>query len=140
MVANDSKRIWQAAEFFHAHMYATKRRTAPNNADQRIVAQYSIASHVTRGLRTHNADLSEQAWEQRAAERLPRTRHNYQAAIQHDLFEQFPARYSLREGEMGSKCPVCTAFDITEATIEECSATCPLLCDCRLNLQERPTN
>ena len=73
-------------------MYAPKRRTPPNNTDQRIVAQYSIAAHVTRGLRAHNADMSEQAWEQRAAERLPRTRHNYLAAIQHDQSELFPAR------------------------------------------------
>ena len=99
MVANDAKRIWGAAEFFHAHMHAAKRRTPPNNTDQRIVAQYSIAAHVTRGLRAHNADMSEQAWEQRAAERLPRTRHNYLATIQHDVSEHFPARYSLREGE-----------------------------------------
>ena len=43
-------------------------------------------------------NVSEQAWEQRAAERLPRTRHNYLAAIQHDLSEQFSARFCLREG------------------------------------------
>ena len=28
-IVNDSKRIWEAAEFFHAHMYATKRRAPP---------------------------------------------------------------------------------------------------------------
>ena len=98
VVANDAKPIWEAAEFFHTRMYAAKRRTPPDNTDQRFVAQYIIAAHVTRGLRAHNADMPEQAWEQRAAERLPRTRHNYLAAIQHDLSEQFPARYSLREG------------------------------------------
>ena len=80
-------------------MYAAKRRTPPGNIDQSIVAQHSIAAHVTRGLQAHNADMSEQAWEQRAAERLPRTRHNYLAAIQHELSEQFLVRYSLREGE-----------------------------------------
>ena len=50
VAANDAKRIWKAAEFFHAHMYAAKRQTPPSNPDQRIVAQYSIAAHVTRGL------------------------------------------------------------------------------------------
>ena len=64
-----------------------------------LLLNKGIEAHVTRGLRAHNADLSEQAWEQRAAERLSRTRHNYLAAIQHDLSEQFPAPYSLREGE-----------------------------------------
>ena len=62
-------------------------------------AQYSIATHLTRGLRAHNADLSEQAWEHCAAERLPRTRHNYLADMHNDLSEQFLAPYSLREGE-----------------------------------------
>ena len=99
MIANDAKRIWQAAEFLHAHMHAAKKRTHPTNLDQRVLAQHSIAAQITRGLRAHNADMTEQAWEQRAAVRLPRTRHNYLAALQHDLSEQFPARYSLREGE-----------------------------------------
>ena len=40
-----------------------------------------FCSHVTgRALRAHNADMSEQAWEQRAVERLPRTPHTYLAA------------------------------------------------------------
>ena len=99
MIANDAKRIWEAAEFLHAHMHAAKKRTHPSNLDQRVLAQHSIAAQITRGLRAHNADMTEQAWEQRAAVRLPRTRHNYLAALQHDLSEQFPARYSLREGE-----------------------------------------
>ena len=58
LVANDCKRIWEAARFFHAHMCATKRRAPTNNADQLIVTQYSIAAHVTRALRAHNADLT----------------------------------------------------------------------------------
>ena len=73
--------------------------------------------------------MSEQAWEQRAVERLPRTPNNYLAALQHDLSEQFRARYSF-------KCLIRTAFDIIEATVEERPATCPLLFDDRFDLQE----
>ena len=51
-------------------------------------------------LPTSPAEMLDQAWEQRAVERLPRTPHNYLAALQHDLSEQVPARYSLREGEI----------------------------------------
>ena len=29
IVASNSKRIWEAAEFFHAHMYATNRGVPP---------------------------------------------------------------------------------------------------------------
>ena len=47
-----------------------------NGADQRVISQYSLAAHVTRALRTHNADMFEQAGEQRAAEQLPKTHHN----------------------------------------------------------------
>ena len=43
--------------------------------------------------------MSEQAWEQRAREQLPMTPNNYMAPLQHNVAEQFPARYVLREGE-----------------------------------------
>ena len=43
--------------------------------------------------------MSEQAWEQRAREQLPTTTNDYMAPLQHDITEQFPARYVLREGE-----------------------------------------
>ena len=66
---------------------------------KRVVAQCSIAAHITRTLCAHNADLSEQAWEQRAMELLPRTRNTYLAPLQHNLSQQFPARYSLLEGQ-----------------------------------------
>ena len=43
--------------------------------------------------------MTEQAWEQRAQEQLPATPNNYMAPLQHNITEQFPARYMLREGE-----------------------------------------
>ena len=43
--------------------------------------------------------MSEQAWEQRAREQLPMTTNDYMAPRQHNITEQFPARYVLREGE-----------------------------------------
>ena len=43
--------------------------------------------------------MTEQTWEQRAQEQLPATPNNYMAPLQHNITEQFPARYMLREGE-----------------------------------------
>ena len=43
--------------------------------------------------------MSEQAWEQRAREQLPLTTNDYMAPLQHNITEQFLARYALREGE-----------------------------------------
>ena len=43
--------------------------------------------------------MTEQAWEQRAREQLPATPNDYMAPLQHNITEQFPARYVLREGE-----------------------------------------
>ena len=43
--------------------------------------------------------MTKQAWEQRAREQLPATPNNYMAPLQHNITEQFPARYMLREGE-----------------------------------------
>ena len=43
--------------------------------------------------------MSEQAWEQRAREQLPVTPNDYMAPLQHNITEQFPARYTLRDGE-----------------------------------------
>ena len=79
----------------HPHV-RYKKTSAPSEV---AVNQCSIAAHVTRALHAHNAEMSEQAWEHRAVERLPRTPHNSLAALHHDLSEQFSARYSLREGE-----------------------------------------
>ena len=59
----------------------------------------TIPAQVTRSLRPRDADMSEQAWEQRAREQLPMTTNNYMAPLQHNITEQFPARYVLREGE-----------------------------------------
>ena len=99
VVTNDSKRIWMAAERLYANMYAIKKRAPPTEADQREVNRTTIAAHVTRLLRPRDADMTEQAWEQRAREQLPATPNNYMAPLQHNITEQFPARYMLREGE-----------------------------------------
>ena len=96
-MARDSKRIWEAAEFFNAHTYATKKRAPPSDEDQREVNRFSIAALVTRA--AHNADMTKQAWEQRAMRMLPQRPHKYLAQLQHNITEQFPARYTLREGE-----------------------------------------
>ena len=58
----------------------------------------TIPAQVTRSLRPRDADMSEQAWEQRAREQLPTTTNDYMAPLQHNITEQFPARYVLREG------------------------------------------
>ena len=105
MIANDAKRIWEAAECLHAHVYAAKKRTHPSNLDQRVVAQHIIAAQITRGLRAHNAELTEQAWEQRAAVRLPKIRHNYLAALQHDLSEQFSEHDIPKKERYGKPMP-----------------------------------
>ena len=99
VVTRDSKRIWDAAEILDPARFVAKKRCPPNDADQLVIRQYSLVAHITRPLPVHNADLSEQAWEQRARNRLPRTRNNYMTPLQSDPHAQFPARYSLREGE-----------------------------------------
>ena len=99
VVTNNSKRIWMAAERLYANMYAIKRRAPPTEADQKEVNQTTIAAEVTRLLRPRDADMTEQAWEQRAREQLPATPNDYMAPLQHNSTEQFPARYVLREGE-----------------------------------------
>ena len=98
VVINDSKHIWEAAEFFHAHMYAVKRRAPPttltnapsNNIvlPHKLLVRYVLTAPICRSKSGSNAPLSI----------FPGTPHNYLAALQHNLSEQFPARYSLREG------------------------------------------
>ena len=99
VVTGDSKRIWMAAECLYPNTCAVRRRAPPSDAEQREVSRITIAAQITRSLRARDADLSEQAWEQRAREQLPATPNNYMARLQHDLTEQFPARYMLHEGE-----------------------------------------
>ena len=99
VVTGDSKRIWMAAECLYPNTCAIRRRAPPSDAEQREVSRITIAAQITRSLRARDADLSEQAWEQRAREQLPATPNNYMARLQHDLTEQFPARYMLHEGE-----------------------------------------
>ena len=96
---NDCKRIWMAAERLYANMYAIKKRAPPTDADQKEVNRTTIAAQVTWLLRPRDADMTEQAWEQRAREQLPATPNDYMAPLQHNITEQFPARYVLREAE-----------------------------------------
>ena len=99
VVTNDSKRIWIAAERLYANMCAIRRRAPPTEADPKEVNRTTIAAQVTRLLRPRDADMTEQAWEQRAREQLPATPNDYMSPLQHNITEQFPARYILREGE-----------------------------------------
>ena len=98
-MTSDSKRIWMAAERLHPNMCAVRRRAPPTEADQKEVNRITIAAQITRVLRPRDADMSEQAWEQRAREQLPMTPNDYMAPLQHNITEQFPARYILRDGE-----------------------------------------
>ena len=88
-----------AAERLCPNMYAIKKRAPPTEANQRELNRTTIAAQVTRTLRSRDADMTEQAWEQRAREQLPTTPNDYTAPLQHNVAEQFPARYVLREGE-----------------------------------------
>ena len=82
-----------------------KEESTPSDADQRVVSQYSLVAHVTRSLRAHNADLSEQA---------P---------------VGFPVRYSLREGGTweANASQLCSKLGDSETPIERCLAACALL-------------
>ena len=99
VVTNDSKRIWMAAEHLYPSQCAIKKRTPPTETEQKEINRTTIPAQVTRSLRPRDANMSEQAWEQRAREQLPMTTNDYMAPLQHNITEQFPARYVLREGE-----------------------------------------
>ena len=90
-------------QFLDEHLYpsqcAIKKRTPPTETEQKEINRTTIPAQVTRSLRPRDADMSEQAWEQRAREQLPMTTNDYMAPLQHNITEQFPARYVLREGE-----------------------------------------
>ena len=88
-----------AAKNLYANMYAIKKRELPTDADQKEVNRTTIAAQVTRVLRPRDADMTEQAWEQRAREQLPATPNDYMAPLQHNITDQFPARHVLREAE-----------------------------------------
>ena len=68
-----------AAERLYANMCAIKRRAPPTEADQKEVYRTTIAAQVTRLLRPRDADMTEQAWKQRAREQLPATPNDYVA-------------------------------------------------------------
>ena len=99
VATSDSKQIWMAAERLYSNMCAIRRRAPPTEADQKEVTRITIAAQITRVLRPRDADMSEQAREQRAREQLPMTPNDYMAPLQHNITEQFPARYTLRDGE-----------------------------------------
>ena len=99
VVTNDSKRIWMATEHLYPSLCAVKKRAPPTEAEQKEINRTTIPAQITRLLRPRDANMSEQAWEQRAREQLPMTTNNYMAPLQHNITEQFPARYVLREGE-----------------------------------------
>ena len=111
VVTNDSKRIWMAAEHLYPSQCAIKKRTPPTETEQKEINRTTIPAQVTRSLRPRDADMSEQAWEQRAREQLPTTTNDYMAPLQHNITEQFPARYVLRDGEMrhGKRTPATPA-------------------------------
>ena len=110
VVTSDSKRIWMAAERLHPNMCAVRRRAPPTEADQKEVNKITIAAQITRVLRPRDADMSEQAWEQRAREQLPMTPNDYMAPLQHNITEQFPARYILRYILLGKQMPATPAM------------------------------
>ena len=99
VVTNDSKNIWMAAEHLYPSQCAIKKRAPPTETEQKEITRNTKPAQVTRSLRPRDADMSEQAWEQRAREQLPMTTNNYMAPLQHNITEQFPARYVLRKGE-----------------------------------------
>ena len=99
VVTSDSKRIWMAAERLHPNMCAVRRRAPPTEADQKEMNRITIAAQITRVRRSRDADMSEQAWEQLAREQLPMTPNDYMVPLQHNITEQFPARYILRDCE-----------------------------------------
>ena len=100
VATSDSKRIWMAAERLYPNMCAIRSRAPPTEADQKEVNRITIAAQITRVLRPRDADMSEQAWEQRARVQLSMTPNDYMAPLQHNIAEQFPARYTMRDGEI----------------------------------------
>ena len=79
VVTSDSKRSWMAAERLYPNMCAIRRRAPPTEADQKEVNRITIAAQITGVLRPRDADMSDQAWEQRAREQLPMTPNDYMA-------------------------------------------------------------
>ena len=111
VATSDSKRIWMAAERLYPNKCAIRRRAPPAEVDQKEVSRITIAAQITRVLRPRDADMSKQAWEQRAREQLPMTPNDYMAPLQHNITEQFPARYILmaKHGKQMLAMPV-TSF------------------------------
>ena len=141
VATSDSKRVWIAAERLYPNMCAIRRRTPPTEADQKEVNRITIAAQITRVLRPRDADISEQTWEQRAREQPPMTPNNYMAPLQHNITEQFPARYTLRNGETWEANARYTRNIVSmKAPAESSFAARALLCGSGLNLQKRPAH
>ena len=109
VVTSDSKRIWMAAERLYPNMCAIRRRAPPTEADQKEVNRITIAAQITRVLRPRDADMSEQAWEQRAREQLPMTPIDYMAPLQHNITEQFPGDIHCEMVKPGKQMPAMPA-------------------------------
>ena len=96
-----------AAERLCSNMCARRRRAPPTEADQKEVNRITIAAQITRVLRPRDADMSEQAWEQRAREQLPMTPNDYMAPLQQNYRAISRAVHTTRWRNVGSKCPLC---------------------------------
>ena len=119
-------------------MYGQKESAPPpTEADQKEVNRITIAAQITRALRPRDADMSEQAWEQRAREQLPMTPNYYMAPLQHNITEQFPARYTLRDGETWeANARYARNIVSMRAPVERSFAARALLCGSGFHLQK----
>ena len=140
VVTSDSKRIWMAAERLYPNMCAVRRRAPPTEADQKEVNRITIAAQITRVLPPGDADMFEQAWEQRAREQLPMTPNDYMAPLQHNITEQFPARYTLRDGETWEANARYARNIVSMKPLLKGALQRALLCGSGFHLQKRPTH
>ena len=139
VVTSDIKRIWIAAERLYPNMCAIRRIAPPTEANQKEVNRIPIAAQITRVLRPRVADMSEQAWEQRAREQLPMTPNDYMAPLQHNITEQFPARYPLRDGETWEANARYARNIVSMKLLLKGAFQRALLCGSGFHLQKRPT-
>ena len=109
VVTNDSKRIWMAAEHLYPSQYAIKKRAPPTETEQKEINRTTIPAQVTRSLRPRDADMSEQAWEQRAREQLPMTTNNYMAPCNITLPSSFPRGTCCEKVRPGRRTPAMPA-------------------------------
>ena len=99
VVTRDANRIWQVAPRLDERQFRDRQRVPLSSADQAQLKKLSIVAHVSRTLRTFDADKGEPAWEQRVVQRLTTAHDNYLRPMMNDLHAQCSARYSLQQGE-----------------------------------------